>query len=141
MRNALALALLASTAALATLATGCDVPLGGCGGYTGGNDRVLARGQDAMILCDNGGFVVTMASSTVEGRYQLDEQNSNITYGTLTDTPTLAFTLTEGTDGTSTAPELGAGVWTEVTLDQVGLDHANVECTNLESATWWTEAQ
>ncbi len=133
MRNALAaIALLASTV---TLGIGC-VPLG-CGGYNGGNDRVLARGNDAMILCENGGFVVNLATSNVLGMYTTDATNSNITHGTLTNTQQVAFTLTEGSDGTSTAPELGSGAWTDVDLDQVSLDHANTQCLNLESNAWW----
>lgn len=135
MRNALALALLASASLLAA----CDVPFpGGCGGYSGGNDRVLARGADSMTLCENGGFVVNLANAQVEGRYALDDANTDITLGTLTNTRTRAFTLTDGASG-STAPELGAGVWTDVTLDQVAIDHANVQCTNLEGRSWWNE--
>jgi len=134
MRTALALALLASAA---TLATACDGPFG-CGGFSGGNDRVLARGNDAMILCENGGFVLTMGTENLEGRYGYDNTNSAIVHGTDTNTATVAFTLTEGTDGTSSAPELGAGAWTEATLDQVALDHADTECTNLQTRTWWT---
>ncbi len=134
MRTVLLAVLLASAA---TLAIGCDLPIGGCGGYVGGNDRVMARGTDALILCENGGFAVTLASGNLEGRYALDTFDTTIVHGTMTDTQTVAFTLVESTDGTSSAAELGAGAWTDVALDQVAIDHANTQCVNLESRTWW----
>lgn len=136
MRTVLLAALLASTA---TLALGCDLPVAGCGGYAGTNDRVLARGADSLILCENGGFAVNLASGNLEGRYASDSFDTSITHGTMAATQTVAFTLVESTDGTASATELGAGAWTDVALDQVAIDHANTQCVNLEARTWWLQ--
>jgi hypothetical protein len=127
--------LVALIAVASSLITGCVF---GCGAYDGEGDRTFRRGNESMILCTNGGFAMTLDSGIVEGRYTNDGV-SNI--GTVGDTGARAFTLTINTDGTAEAPELGMLAWEEVTLDKTDLDHAHLQCEDLETRGWWTVAQ
>ena len=108
-----------------------------CGAYTGGGDRVYARnGSEMLVLCENGGFVANLTTSTIEGRYTAVSPDT----GTATNGANgqLAFDFLENTDGTASTPQLGDTPWTKMSLSQTDLDHANVMCTDLESRPWWT---
>lgn len=109
-----------------------------CGGWEGQDDQVLRTANgDAMQLCGNGGYSVMMASGTIlEGRVTND---GTVVAGTVGETGARAFTMTVDTDGSRTSPQLGRG-WTAVTLDQVELDHAHVQCADLETRAWWPTA-
>ena len=120
--------LLAVLVTLVPLAAGCI----GCGAYSGGGDKVYARGQDQLILCDNGGFVATVQSTTIEGKIDGDEAIRG-------DDGSLAFDLQDNRDGSLTTPQLGATPWQPVHLDKTGLDHADVLCQDLETRPWWTQ--
>lgn len=120
--------LLAVLVALVPLASGCL----GCSAYTGGGDKVYARGQDQLILCDNGGFVATVQATTIEGKVDGGEAIRG-------DDGSLAFDLQDNADGSLTTPQLGATAWQRVDLDKTGLDHADVLCQDLETRPWWTQ--
>jgi len=121
--------LLALLPAAMTL-TGCL-----CGGYEGQDDRVLRTANgDAMQLCGNGGFAVMMANGTLLEGHLSDD--GTLIAGSNGETGARAFSMTTEADGSKTSPELGAG-WTTVTLDQVELDHAHVQCADLETRAWW----
>ena len=108
-----------------------------CGGYDGGGNKVYQRsGAELLILCENGGFVANLTSSTIEGRYM--EQTPDVGIGVDGATGDLAFDFTDHHDGTASTPQLGDTPWTQMNLDQVALDHANVQCTDLEAREWWT---
>ena len=128
MRNVLFASLLLATA---SLASGCL----GCGGFSGGGDRVYQRGTESMILCENGGFVANTTTASIEGKYQQD--TSGDWFATRGDNGDLATSLTFEADGSVSAPQLGATAWTEVQLDATALDHANVQCQDLETRAWW----
>ena len=134
MRPLLALAFV--TASIVSL-TGCPL---GCGGYAGAGDQVYVRGNDVLILCANGAFVEQLSGqSEVDGMTE-DEGGSpdNIVQGTVDDTATVAFTLSEdSTASTATAPELGSGAFTLESLGKVQLDYANLNCTRVGSASWF----
>jgi hypothetical protein len=49
----------------------------------------------------------------------------------------VAFDFITNTDGTVSTPQLGDGAWTSVNMDQVALDHANVQCNDLTTRAWW----
>lgn len=128
MRNALLASLLAATA---TLATGCFA----CGGYEGGGDRVYERGAESLILCDNGGFVANTSTGTIEGRYLQDANGQ--WFAARGDDGALAFDIAYAADGSLMAPQLGDAAWASVSLDQTALDHADVQCQDLETRAWW----
>ena len=102
----------------------------GCSGYSGGDDKVYARGSDQLIMCENSGFVATVQTGTIEGRVLGDEAIRG-------DDSSLAFDIQANADGTLTTPQLGTTAWTPVALDKTGLDHADVLCQDLESRPWW----
>lgn len=106
-----------------------------CGGWEGGDDQVLrTTNGDAMQLCGNGGYSVMMANGTLlEGHLSND---GTLVAGTVGETGARAFTMKTELDGSRTSTELG-GVWSTVTLDQVELDHAHVQCADLETRAWW----
>lgn len=132
MRNVL----LASVVALsAFLANGC-VPLG-CGAFEGGGNRVYERENDMLILCENGGFVATLDTSMLEGRFS-EELPGSVT-GMRGEDGQLAFELADHGDGTASAPQLGEGMWTAKAFDEVALDHSNVLCNDLQYRTWWVQ--
>ncbi len=123
-----------------------------CGGYDGGGDRVLARGTDMLILCENGGFYANVAASSpsetglVEGMYSTDATGTVVAHQGANGEP--AFTLTwESNGGAATeaqgagvdVPSVGNGEWTENEMNEVELDHANILCTDLESRSWWAQ--
>ena len=130
MRNAL----LAS--AVMVLASGCL-----CGAYNGAGDKVYAHGDDSLIVCSNGGFVANLASGSIEGRLVetgMPPQGDTEYAANRGDTGELEFRLIELSNGTATTPELGNTIWTEKMLDATALDHADVQCTDLETRSWWT---
>ncbi|MDB4961442.1 MAG: hypothetical protein JWP01_1441 [Myxococcales bacterium] len=131
MRNAL-LAALAIAVPSALLLQGC-VPFG-CGGFEGRDDTVMRTAAgDSLILCGNDGYAVMRANGTIlEGRVTFGTEIA----GTDGVTGARAFTLVDALDGTMTSTEIGAG-WSEVTLDQVELDHAHTQCTDLEAREWF----
>jgi hypothetical protein len=106
-----------------------------CGGWEGGDDQVLRTANgDAMQLCGNGGYAVMMANGTLlEGHISDD---GTLVAGSIGETGARGFTMTTEVDGSRTSPELGIG-WTPVVLDQVELDHAHVQCADLETRAWW----
>ena len=64
-----------------------------CGGFEGGGNRVYERnGAEMLILCENGGFVATLASNMLEGRYA-------DSVGTLGETGELAFDFVRNANG------------------------------------------
>jgi hypothetical protein len=126
MRNVLLLASM-------LFATGCP---GFCGGFAGGDDHVYQRGSESLILCDNGGFVANTRSGSLEGRYMQDENGQ--WFATRGDDGQLAFDISYNADGSVMAPQLGATAWTSVALDATALDHADVQCQDLETRAWWT---
>jgi hypothetical protein len=136
MRTLLALAFMAaSTVSLA----GCPAGLG-CGGYSGGGDQVYARGNDVLILCENGAFVEQLSGQPeVDGMAQDGPGSAGlVVQGTVQDTATVAFTLSEDAEAnTATAPELGSGAFTLETLGTVELNYANLNCTRVGSASWF----
>jgi hypothetical protein len=117
---------------LSTLLTGCV-----CGAYNGGGDTVYSRNSDSLILCENGGFVATLTTGALEGRYTEDTTGDGGGTAVRGDTGELAFVLHANTDGTVSTPELGADPWTHMSLNQTELDHADVLCTDLETRAWW----
>lgn len=125
MRNAL----LAS--AVMVLASGCL-----CGAYNGAGDKVYSRGSESMILCENGGFVANLTTGSVEGRVM--EDASGQWFATKGDDGQFAFDFSYATDGSLDAPQLGDTAWTPRTMDQTSLDHADVQCSDLETRSWWT---
>lgn len=119
--------------ALIAMSAGCL-----CGGYTGGGDQVLARGSDSIILCENNGFIATTAADgVIEGTYSTFEATSVV--ATRGDTGTIAFQLTWAPDlTTATTTQLGDGTWTKREMNMVELDHADVQCQELVSRSWWS---
>ncbi|MEO6772799.1 MAG: hypothetical protein ABI467_07215 [Kofleriaceae bacterium] len=107
-----------------------------CGGYTGGGDQVLARNSDSIILCDNGGFVATTTADVIEGRFQTDATGAVV--ATRGDDASIAFVLTWGEGSTATTTLLGDGAWTKRAMNMVELDHADVQCQDLVSRSWWS---
>ena len=122
-------ALLAST--VMVLASGCL-----CGAYNGAGDKVYARGTESMILCSNGGFVANLTSGSVEGRVMQDATGA--WFATRGDDGQLAFDFSYASDGSLDAPQLGDASWTPKSMSQTSLDHADVQCTDLETRPWWT---
>ena len=118
-------------AAILVTFTGCS-----CGAFSGKDDRVYARGNDALILCENGGFVADVATGTIEGRYTVNADTS-IT-ATRGDDPATTYMLTFQADNTLATTNLGDGAWNELTLNKTELDHADVRCTDLANRTWWS---
>jgi hypothetical protein len=128
------LAIAALIPASLTLLPGCPL---GCGAYQGRGDTMF-RNQtgDAVMLCAEGGFASTTSKGVVtEGVFVWSDtiQASN------PETGARVFSMTSDTSGTYSSPELGAG-WTQATLDQVELDHAHVQCTDLTTRAWWGTA-
>lgn len=108
-----------------------------CGGYEGAGDQVMRRDNgDSMILCESGGYAAMLSDGRIlEGTFSRSEAITAADG----ETGARAFTLAvdaSGAVGAYTSPELGSG-WAQVTLDQVELDHAHVQCTDLEARTWW----
>jgi hypothetical protein len=108
-----------------------------CGGYNGAGDRVYERGNESLILCTNGGFVANLASGPVEGTYV--EPTAGVS-GTATTGATgqIAFDYMIAGTGLLSAPQLGSGNWIRIDLDQTALDHADVQCTDLQMRSWWS---
>lgn len=109
--------------------------LGGCfcGGYDGGGNRVYQRNDaEMLIFCENSGFVATLTTNMLEGR--IDSMGAPING----ESGEVAFDIVPNTDGTITTPQLGDTPWTEMNLDAVALDHANVLCEDLTTRAWWT---
>mgnify|MGYP001552320453 CR=1 FL=1 len=128
MRNVL----LASAVMVSVLgSTGCL-----CGAYNGAGDKVYSRDSESMILCENGGFVANMTNGAIEGRFMQDASGQWL--ATRGDDGQLAFDFTYAADGSLDAPQLGAAAWTLKTMDQTSLDHADVQCSDLETRAWWT---
>ena len=132
MRTLIALATLAATL---VPASGCVLP-GGCGGFQGKNDTVYQLGTSTLIICENGGFVANVSTGVLEGTLEMDTPQMG--EGILGTDQSLAFDLTESADGTTaTAPQLGAGTWTQMQLNATELDHANDQCLDLVNRSWW----
>jgi hypothetical protein len=86
------------------VATPACIPFG-CGGYSGGGDTVYARGNDQLILCENGGFVATSNGQTIEGKLETD--TSAVTIGIEGDDNATVFEL-DGTSGDATVDTDGS---------------------------------
>jgi hypothetical protein len=121
-----------SLLALTTLA-GCL----GCSAFSGGNDRVLSRSSDSIILCENNGFIATVGVAVVEGTYTTNVDGSLT--GTRGDNSSTAFVLTWDADGTASTTDLGDGAWTQLDMNQTELDHADIQCKDLVSRSWWAQ--
>ncbi|MEP6861829.1 MAG: hypothetical protein ABJE66_14475 [Deltaproteobacteria bacterium] len=123
---------------LASLAFGALVLSSGClcGGYTGGGDQVLARSSDSITLCENSGFIATLTTGVVEGRFQTDATGAEV--ATRGDDGTIAFVVTWGQGSTATTTLIGDGTWTKRAMNMVELDHADVQCQALVSRSWWS---
>jgi len=122
--------LLAALVPAAMTLTGCL-----CGGWEGQDDQVLrTENGDAMQLCSNGGYAVMMANGTILEGYAVAD--SGLITGSNGETGARAFVMTTQSDLSKASTELGAG-WKVVTLDQVELDHAHVQCADLETRAWW----
>jgi len=130
MRNVLLASLVALSAVVAN--SGC-IPFG-CGAFEGGGNRAFERNSEMILLCENGGFVATLDTAMLEGRYV---DGTGTVTGTKGEDGRLAFELVDNYNGTSTAAQLGDGAWTSVTLDTVAADHSNVLCNDLQTRTWW----
>ena len=131
MRTLLTTGLLASL----MFVTGCL----GCSGYSGGGDQVYSRGDDSLILCENGGFIANVSGNVIDGFYTDNAAGDPIAVtGTEGDNGAHAFDLTDDADGTVTIPQFGATPFSLNSMNEVELDHANIQCTNLETETWWT---
>ena len=107
----------------------------GCSAFSGGGDKVYQRDQtEQLTLCENGGFVATLSTGTIEGKIingQAIEGDNGQVY----------FALQNNTDGTVTTPELGGDSWQPEQLNQTALDHADVACQTLEQRAWWNTLQ
>jgi hypothetical protein len=136
MRTILASLLVAT---FATTLPGCF----GCGAYSGSNDKVFARGNDQLILCENGGYVATVSNATLQGFYTENAPGSSIAYvGTDGPTSQHSFDLTETAGGQgANIPQFGQAPWELVSLDKTALDHADSLCQGLETQSWWTTPQ
>lgn len=106
---------------VALLLAGCPL---GCG-FDGEGDQNFRRGNESMILCANGGFAQVLDDAIVEGRYAYENGE---TVGMVGGTETLAFTFAAPADDG----------WETMTLDKTDLDHAHLQCEDLESRAWWT---
>ena len=133
MRNVVLASLLTITA---LLNTGCPAAFS-CGGFEGESNRVYARDNEMLILCENGGFVAMLEDRMVEGWYSTNVEG---TWGTATngEDGTLAFDAQIWPDGLRT-PQLGETMWTQQDFTPTQLDHANNLCTDLELRSWWTQ--
>ena len=125
--------LLASAVMVLPFLAGCP---GFCGGFSGGNDRVYQRGSESLILCDNGGFVANLTDGSIEGRYT--ELAANEYTANRGDNGQLAFDFEVDGSGNLDAAQLGATMFTQLQLSTTALDHADVQCQDLETRTWWT---
>jgi hypothetical protein len=129
---------LLATPLVAILAVGAGSSGGGCcGGYSGAGDRAYQRGTESLIMCANHGFVAQLAAGPLEGTY-VETAPSSAGTATTGATGTPAFDYTIAADMSLSAPQLGDGVWTQQTLNQTELDHADVQCTDLQMRPWWT---
>ncbi len=116
-----------------TLLPGCPL---GCGDWDGGGDTTYRSDKgEAITLCSNGGFAAMLSTGIVEGRYEYTDEIR----GSNPETGARMFSFTTSPDGTATSPELGAG-WSLAVLDQIELDHAHIQCTDLETRAWWSTA-
>ena len=111
------------------LLPGCPL---GCG-YDGDGDRMLRRGDDTIMLCANGGHVANLATGVVEGK----RDDLGQTVHAFTETGALAYEITLGDDGLWSSQQLGSG-WELIELNEVDLDHAHIQCSDLETRSWWT---
>jgi hypothetical protein len=125
------LMIVAALLATSTLA-GCL----GCSAFNGGSDRVVSRNSDSIILCENSGFIATTSAGTVEGTFVTNPDGSMT--GTAGATGSTAFVLTWEADGTAMTTDLGDGAWTEKQMNATELDHADVQCQDLISRSWWS---
>src|SRR6185312_1393328 len=106
--------LLATVVTVLPLLAAC--PGLGCGGFTGGGDKVYARGTESLILCENGGFVANTTTGSFEGRYSEDINGK--WFATNGATGELAFDFSYATDGSLDAPQLGTTAWTQQVENQ-----------------------
>jgi hypothetical protein len=127
MRTLLALAAVSATVMPACLECG----------FEGADDTTYRRGNDALMVCGNGGFVLLGETTYVEGRSASDIDGIR---GATGETGALAFQMFAiAADGTYSSPELGAG-WQVAELSDWDRDHAHVLCADLESRGWWQTA-
>lgn len=113
-----------------TVLPGCPLA---CGSWEGRGDTMYRSDKgEAVMLCSNGGYALTQTSGVTEGVFEYTDaiRASNPETGART------FTFTTNADGTAISDEL-PGTWTLATLDKVELDHAHVQCADLETRAWW----
>lgn len=108
-----------------------------CGGFEGSGNRVYQRSDsELLILCDNGGFVATLADRMIEGFYLDNLDGTGI--ATNGEDGQLAFDARINSDATLATPQLGETPWTQMNLDATALDHSDVLCQDLQYRGWWT---
>jgi hypothetical protein len=115
--------------------------LGGClmGPYANGGDPwanpELRRGNDSVVLCDNGGFVAKLGASRLAGMQARIFPDAFV--GVIGETGERAFLFSQTADGYESV-ELGAG-WTheENREDLSAQDEVAVKCTALEQESWF----
>jgi hypothetical protein len=109
-----------------------------CGGLESQNDALFTKGNDALIVCGNGGFAAMLSTGEREGRFALtwNEDGTRMIEGFDGASSEVEFTLNETAGGTFMSAELGDG-WTDTTLDEIDRDHAHMLCVDLETRTWW----
>ncbi len=113
-----------------TVLPGCPLQ---CGDWEGRGDTMYRSDKgDAVMLCTNGGYALTQASGVTEGVFEY----TDTIRGSNPETGARTFSFTTSPDGTATSTEL-PGTWTLATLDKVELDHAHVQCADLETRAWW----
>ncbi len=105
----------------------------GCGGYNGGGDRVYTRNGDMLVVCENGAFSAQLAAGNSYEGWQSTDEDATVN-GALGTSGARLFSL----DATTLAMTgMGDGTWVQDSLDQTGLDHADVLCTDAASRAWW----
>ena len=94
-------------------------------GFSGEGDQNFRRGNESMILCDNGGFAQVLETGIVEGTYA---QENGVIVGRFGETTLIAFTFAH--------PEEDG--WEPLSLEQTDQTHAHMQCEDLEARAWWT---
>ena len=113
-----------------TVLPGCPLQ---CGDWQGAGDTMYRNDRgESLMLCQNGGYAATLNTGMVEGVFEY----TDMIRGANPETGARTFTMATSPDGTATSAEL-AGTWTVATLDQVELDHAHIQCLDLETRAWW----
>lgn len=131
----------AATAALlaVTLLPGCPLAPG-CGGYTGGGDRIFRTTEGASaIQCENGAFVLTAADGTTRELRQVDHGAQDGATGAFAFDWTIEAAAQPGDAAIAISQTLG-GDWREAQANEVQLDYADQVCQEVATRAWWSHA-